>query len=265
MKIKSFINIESIWRRSLKYFGYYYIWLFYKERTNPNKKMLQMRSLYSDFVKDGDLCFDIGANMGSRVNCFLILNAKVVAVEPNKDCVAELKKVYHNYPLTIVQKGVGFLNEVKDFYISSSSLVSSFSKEWIETVRQKHKKESWNKVEKIEIVTLDSLIKQYGKPDFIKIDTEGFEQEVLKGLTTPVKALSFEYTLPDPHQKALECLNIIDKLYNGRALYNICKDEAYTMHFPAFVAQDKLRELLTSDLFCDGKFGNYGDIYVKQV
>ncbi len=263
--IKGIINFESIWRRSLKSLGYYYIWLFYKERKSPTKKMIQMRSLYSQFIKEGDLCFDIGANMGSRVGSFLMLGAKVIALEPNKKCVEELDKVYKTHEVVIVQKGVGAINETKEFYISNDSLMSSFSKEWIEGMKKKHKKNNWDNIETIEIITLNNLIEQYGNPDFIKIDTEGFEQEVLKGLSTPIKALSFEYTLPDTQQKALECLLIVERLYNGKAVYNICKDEDYAMHFPAFVKADELKALFTSKDFNDGKFGNYGDVYVKKV
>jgi Methyltransferase FkbM domain len=38
------------------------------------------------------------------------------------------------------------------------------------------------------------LIEQHGRPAFIKIDVEGFEEEVLMGLTQPVASLSFEFT-----------------------------------------------------------------------
>jgi hypothetical protein len=44
------------------------------------------------------------------------------------------------------------------------------------------------------MTTLDALIAAHGVPAFIKIDVEGFEGEVLAGLTQPVRALSFEFT-----------------------------------------------------------------------
>ena len=35
---------------------------------------------YRQFVTEGDLCFDVGANVGRRTRTFLKLKAKVVAV-----------------------------------------------------------------------------------------------------------------------------------------------------------------------------------------
>ncbi|MBC7903115.1 MAG: FkbM family methyltransferase [Gemmatimonadaceae bacterium] len=258
--MKGLINLESIWRRSLKTLGVYYQWLYHKEKNAPTANMLKMRNFYRQFVEPGSLCFDIGANMGSRVGTFLMLKARVIALEPQKQCVEQLQKVYKNEPVTVVQKGVGAKNELKDFYIASNSLVSSFSTDWIDGMKKKLK-DRWDKVEKVEIVTLDQLIEEYGTPDFLKIDTEGFELEVLKGLSSTVKFLSFEYTLPEPDNKAIACLHRITELYGGKVRFNIARDEAYSFKFPDWQSAESMIALVSGPDFVSDNFGNYGDIY----
>ncbi len=261
--MKGLINFESIWRRSLKGLGLYNQWLLYREKHFPNKQMQGMRKVYSQFVTPGALCFDIGANMGSRIASLLMLGAKVVAVEPQEQCLVELRKLYSNKPVTIIAKGVGATEGIKKFFVSSNPLVSSFSEEWIEGMSKKLTKDRWDKTVQMEITTLDLLIKDYGKPDFIKIDTEGFELEVLNGLTQTVKSLSFEYTIPEPGNKTILCIDRINTLYANKAVFNICRDELYEMKFAEWITGPALKKLIESPEFNTENFGNYGDIYVK--
>ena len=48
------------------------------------------------------------------------------------------------------------------------------------------------------VTTLDDLISSYGVPRFIKIDTEGVEDLVLRGLSQPVDQLLFEVHVGAP-------------------------------------------------------------------
>ena len=58
---------------------------------------------------------------------------------------------------------------------------------------------------RVPITTLDSLIARHGVPTFIKIDVEGFEFEVLVGLSRPINAISFEFTTIQ-RDVALDCV-----------------------------------------------------------
>ena len=76
--------------------------LFVKDHS----KVQADTTLYQTFVKPGDLCFDVGANIGNKVDIFLKLKARVVAVEPQESCYKILKYKYGNN-ITLVKKGLG--------------------------------------------------------------------------------------------------------------------------------------------------------------
>lgn len=54
--------------------------------------------------------------------------------------------------------------------------------------------ETWDQKIDVAITTLDDLVRQYGSPRYAKIDVEGFEFEVICGLTRRVGVISFEFT-----------------------------------------------------------------------
>src|SRR4030042_6904810 len=162
------------------------------------KKLLKF---YSRFVKKDDLCFDIGANFGRRTEIFLKLGARVVAVEPQDACMQELQKKYgNNNRVILIKKAISDNHGEEELMISDSHTLSSMSKEWIDSIKSSDmffvstQAFSWQKSAKVQVTTLNQLIKEYGKPSFCKIDVEGYEYKILKSLSESVGTISFEFT-----------------------------------------------------------------------
>ena len=67
----------------------------------------KIMAFYSPFIKKNDLCFDIGANVGRKTDIFLKLGARVIAVEPQPECIHFLQKKYRfDTRVTLVAKAV---------------------------------------------------------------------------------------------------------------------------------------------------------------
>lgn len=128
------------------------------------------------------LIFDIGANAGKTVEFYKDLCEKIVCFEPNPDFTGHLKKYFNNQNVVVDSRALS--NEVgkKIFMISNANTLSTFSDDWINNSRFTGKY-LWNKEVEVQTTTLDEIINEYGKPDFVKIDVEGYEYEVLTGLT----------------------------------------------------------------------------------
>jgi hypothetical protein len=67
---------------------------------------------------------------------------------------------------------------------------------WVDRVRTSGRfgAPEWREALSVPVNTLDELIERYGRPGFCKIDVEGYESEVIAGLSRPLPLLSFEYT-----------------------------------------------------------------------
>ena len=62
-----------------------------------------MDRFYAGFVRPGDLCFDIGAHVGSRTLSWSRLGATVVALEPQPDFVRLLRWMFARNPRVTVR------------------------------------------------------------------------------------------------------------------------------------------------------------------
>jgi len=144
-------------------------------------------------------------------------------------------------------------------HLSEDHVLSSFSKDFIErtTNSGRFANSSWDRTEACQITTLDALIQQYGVPQFIKIDVEGFEPEVLAGLAIPVPALSIEW-VPEMPEIARSCIAHLASL--GDYEFNISWAETMKLSNKGWRSQESILNLI--DEFAGETF-LFGDIYAR--
>lgn len=186
-----------------------------KVNANMQHTVSKVIALYGPFVQPGDLVFDVGAHDGVYTEIFLKLGLRIVAIEPQDACVSNLRaKFGRNKRVHIVVAGLAESEGEREFMITHRSMMSSMSPEFIRQIRNrggKFSNMSWERTVTVPVTTCDKLIAQYGLPTFIKIDVEGYEYNVIQGLTQPVKGLSFEYT-SELMQPALDCVRYLAAL-----------------------------------------------------
>lgn len=244
-----------------QYYRYYRNWQKYKKPSAKRKERLdgELR-FYSQFIKKGDLCFDVGANIGDKTEIFLQLGAAVVAVEPQESCWRVLKRRFRNNDVYVVSKALDKCVGSKEFFIDRSHTISSMSRQWIDSVRKsgRFSTHKWNDKMIAETTTLDALIAEYGNPAFCKIDVEGFEFEVLQGLSQPIVAMSFEF-VPEYLASVLNCVEHLSKL--GEMTFNYCLGDSTDFALSSWADADEIINVLNS---LPNELTVQGDVYVRS-
>jgi FkbM family methyltransferase len=226
----------------------------------PGRHRRMMR-LYRHFLGPGEIGFDVGAHVGNRVRAWRALGARVVAVEPQPDFQRLLRLLFgRDDGVTLVPGAVGARTGRARLGISTATpTVSSLSPDWIEEVSADPSFAwvRWDRSVEVEVATLDDLIARHGEPAFCKIDVEGFEAEVLSGLSRPLRALSFEY-LPMAHDAGLAALELVEGL--GAYRYNYSPIETMRFASDRWLDAAGLRELLDRVR----PLGRSGDVYARR-
>lgn len=196
-----------------------------------------LQRFYREFIQPGDRVFDIGAHLGDRSSAFAALGAQVLALEPQPRLFVWLQRLTRGSGrVTCLPLAVGA--EPGRLTLATSRAnptVASLSTDWREQVRNTQAgfaAVDWDEQLSVAVTTLDALIERYGEPGFCKIDVEGFEPQVLAGLSRPLAALSVEF-VQGALDQALACVDRLERL--GAYEYQIVAGEQRRFHLRQWV------------------------------
>jgi FkbM family methyltransferase len=180
------------------------------------EREMRDRQLYTHFVMPGSLVFDIGSNIGDKIAAFLALGAKVVSVEPNPDCVEQIRRRFERE----IKTGALQIEPVAVAAGTDELTLSIFKNESAMTTGSREFMQFATSVVGTPIreiraraTTFDTLVARHGLPSFAKIDVEGMDSDVLKTISVRPLALSFEYhTADDVWENTRECFQQVRRL-----------------------------------------------------
>lgn len=219
-------------------------------------------NILTTIVKNDDLVFDVGSNLGNKSQSLLNLGARVVAFEPQQNCyLHSLNRFKNNKNWTVEnialdhKKGKGIL------HIANAHTISSMSKQFIdETKKQRFQEYNWGNSIEIDTDTLDNMINKYGLPSFIKIDAEGYELNILQGLTKSINFISAEFT-PELFDNSIKCMDYMHKI-NNNVLYNYGSGESQNFTFKKWETKETIINYLST--LRNDKV-EFGDVYCKKI
>lgn len=150
----------------------------------------QMVDFFKQFIKEGDLAIDIGANIGDTTVPMALaagVSGLTLGFDPNPYVYKILEKnaTLNTGKVNIVPVPYAISKEEEEFYFISSE--ASFSNGGISPTKEsKHGKFIYPN--KIKGVNLEKFLEEkysqwLPKFSFIKIDTEGYDKEIIKSIS----------------------------------------------------------------------------------
>jgi FkbM family methyltransferase len=139
------------------------------------------------------ICFDVGANIGKYTQMLLYYTqADIYAIEPSTSSFKKLENL------------VGRVIKLKTAIADFNGEAILYSKIGVDEKASLDKNVRRGNEENVTVLTIQTIAKKYGihDIDFLKIDTEGYEKEILKGLGDLRPAfIQFEFNICHLYRK----------------------------------------------------------------
>lgn len=185
-----------------------------------------------DFEFKLGTAYDVGANIGNHSRYFANNFGRVIAFEPNPQIVDILRINTRSYTnISIRECAVGdFQGETTIF--GNQKNIGGFSVFQDRKTSPKETSESQVILDKICVITLDSIFQEIENLTFIKIDVEGFEFQVLKGATRTIQhfkpVIAFEQWPTDfknSHSQSINFLSEMGYVFYWQSQYSVSNNK----------------------------------------
>jgi FkbM family methyltransferase len=244
-------------RNSLLYDLYWTVADHHRIRRRSNEVSFY-RTLLTGF-QQRDLVFDVGANCGDKTDVFLRLGARVLAIEPDESNLEALNRRFLRYRLckkavVVIGQALADQNRVETMWVDADgSALNTLSSKWVQALRTDPDRFgqvfAFGDERQVSTTTLEDLFATYGVPFFVKIDVEGYELNVLRGMKRPVPFLSFEVNLPEFKSEGLQCIAALESLdADGR--FNFVVDSQRGLELDRWLEVEEFSNLFER---CEGR------------
>jgi FkbM family methyltransferase len=174
--------------------------------------------------------------------------------------VNHLKNFFPNPKLHIDNRAISYAKGTQEFKLSNVDTISTLSTDWVENSRFTGEY-TWDNSIMVETLTLSDAIAEYGIPDYIKIDTEGYEYEILTNFHDflPDTLFAFEWA-----EEQKEKIAKILKHINGLGYKNFAYTEGDPVLFDEQISWSDFDNFKLINTMDSSRKALWGMIYFKK-